>query len=81
LHVIKYFLLNNFNFRITKFENLPKLLHLFKFDELNTIIDTVTSNKYPLAQSIHPDYRGLNILNTDFDMNFIKQETKIKECK
>jgi hypothetical protein len=40
----------------------------------------VTSNQYSLTNSIHPEYLGLNILNTDFDMNFIKEETKFKEC-
>ena len=41
----------------------------------------MSSNSYPLSNSVHPEYKGLNILDTKFDMRIIKEENTLKKCK
>ena len=41
----------------------------------------MNAQTYSLKNSIIPQYRGLNILDTKFDMRIIKEENTLKKCK
>ena len=77
---IFYFLINYF-FRAQKSSNFPKLLHSFNFDNENTLKDQMNSKSYSLSNSIIPQYRGLNILDTKFDMRILREANTLKKCK
>jgi hypothetical protein len=63
--------------RPTSYKNL---LHGIRFDDLENLVDFVTSEKYSLLGSVNPDYKGINILDTVFDMNFLKKDINLKTC-
>ena len=78
-----FYFLFNYIYRVNNGSSYPRLLHSIKFDEndLDSLIDVITSKTYPLKNSIHPSYKGENILDTNFDMRILKEKNELKQCK
>lgn len=65
---------------IEKATSFPRLLHSINFNKYESLRDVVTQKTYQLTKMVHPDYKGLNILNTKFDMKLLKEANTLKKC-
>lgn len=76
---VKIIFFNFFRFNLLGKNN--ELLHYYKFENTANLFDEMTSTSISLAGFSDPEDQGLNIADSEFDMENLKASMNLIQCK